>query len=113
MQCRAYQFAALLGLGMEDLQWSCFVPVLSVYGRAVMFFVSTRALLAKPEPPIQPITGLVDEQPYHALVMQYYRRGTLTKYMSTSAYEDLTQVSRLRLAMQVRLTSVICKVHAT
>ncbi len=52
-------------------------------------------------PCIARVYGLVDEAPYHALVMQYYRRGTLTKHMSAASYEEMSMAARLRLAQQV------------
>jgi hypothetical protein len=38
---------------------------------------------------------------HQALVMQYYRRGSLARAMRTLWYQDLTDVQRLRYGVQV------------
>jgi hypothetical protein len=45
--------------------------------------------------------GLVDEGPHQALVMQYYKRGTLSRFMSSLSYQNLGLLERLKLAIQV------------
>jgi hypothetical protein len=44
---------------------------------------------------------LVDEGPHQALVMQYYKRGTLSRFMSSLSYQNLGLLERLKLAIQV------------
>jgi hypothetical protein len=49
-----------------------------------------------PPPPPPPHT-----HSHQALVMQYYRRGSLARAMRTLWYQDLTDVQRLRYGVQV------------
>lgn len=45
--------------------------------------------------------GLVDDEDHTALVMEYYKRGTLAGAMRSSAYQELTTAERVRMALQV------------
>jgi hypothetical protein len=46
--------------------------------------------------------GLVDDPEHQAIVMPYYRRGTLAKARTSIWYTSLSIADRLRLAQQVR-----------
>jgi hypothetical protein len=46
--------------------------------------------------------GLVDEREHHALVMKYYKLGSVGAAFNTYAFGCLEEVGRLQLALQVR-----------
>jgi hypothetical protein len=53
-------------------------------------------------PSIARVFGFVDDGPNQALVMRYYRRGSLGRALTSLWYQDLSTRNRLKLACQAR-----------
>ncbi len=47
------------------------------------------------------MAGLVEDAEHHALVMKYYKRGTVEAFMGTLPFKELGLIERLRMGLQV------------
>ncbi len=58
--------------------------------------------------PIYLSTGMVDEEERCALVMRYYRNGSVSEVFKNGKYETVSELSRLKYALQVSAHKPLC-----